>query len=119
MRVRSERRITIRSLSLGFVLILVAAATAALASTSAKCPNVAIGLDRKEATLEQLEREITSQLNACSVSATEQEIQTAARNSLDLLNKAKDPVKGVIYWKTKKFTICVSWGEDKNFCKNH
>ena len=119
MLVRSDRRITIRSFSLGFVLILGAVATAALANTSVKCPNVAIGLDTKEATQQQLEREITSQLNACGVSATSQEIQTAARNALNLLNKAKDPVKGVIYWKTKKFTICISWGEDKDFCKNH
>ena len=118
MLVRSDRRTTIRGLSLGFVLIL-GAATAALANPSVKCPNVAIGLVTKEATQQQLESEITSQLNVCGVSATSQEIQTAARNALNLLNKAKDPVKGVIYWKTKKFTICVSWGEDKDFCKNH
>jgi len=118
MIARSNNR-TIRCLSLGFVVILGAATTATLATSSLKCPDAAIGLDRKEATQQQLASEISSQITACGVSATEQEVQSAARNSLDLLNRAKDPLKGVIFVKTKKFTICISWGEDKNFCKSH
>lgn len=79
---------------------------------------VAIGLATRNATRDQLAREIRQQLSG-RVSASEQEIQAGARNALDLIAKAKDPEKGVILVNTKKFTICASWGKDKDFCKNH
>jgi hypothetical protein len=80
---------------------------------------VAVGLDTKSATANQIAQAIREQLNTRGVSATDQDVQRAARGALNLLNRARDPQKGVIYIHTRKFTVCASWGKDKNFCKSH
>ena len=87
-------------------------------TTDTKEVKVGVGLDDRNVTKDQLSREIKQQLNKRGVSATEKEVQAAATNALDLIGKSKDPQKGVIYVKTKKFTVCVSWGSDKAHCKN-
>ena len=119
--IRNYVRPSILGLSLSVGLLIF---TAALGSTNQRtrsrtCRQVAVQLDTKQTTQEQIVRVVKDQLNACGVSATESEVQTAARNSLNLISKSKDPEKGVIYVNTKKFTICASWGKDKDFCKSH
>ena len=79
---------------------------------------IGIGLPTKQATQDQLAREIRQQLISRGVTVSEQEVQGTATRALDLIGKAKDPEKGVIYVHTKKFTFCVSWGKDKAFCNN-
>lgn len=111
----------VRSLALGMALLLSAGASGAMVqkTTASKPAQVAIGLETRSATQDQLAREIRQQLKDRGVSASEQEVQAAARHALDLINKGKDPQKGVIHVTTKKFTICASWGEDKDYCKSH
>lgn len=84
-----------------------------------KCKQVAVKLDTRNASQAEVEQQIKQQLETCGISATEKEIQAGAKDSLNLVSKSKDPEKGVIYVKTKKFTICASWGRDKEFCDKH
>ena len=121
MMLRNSARPAVIALSLGVALIVVTSAFGSLSNTTMNktCRQVAIQLDTKEATQEQLVSILREQLNVCGISATEAEIQKAARGSLNLIGKAKDPERGVIYVNTKKFTICASWGKDKDFCKSH
>ncbi len=88
-------------------------------TTVTKVVRIGVGLDDRNVTKDQLAQEIRQQFRSRGVSVSEKEVQAAATNALDLVGKAKDPLKGVIYVKTKKFTICVSWGSDKGFCKSH
>lgn len=88
-------------------------------TTVTKAVKIGVGLDNRNVTKDQLAREIRQQLSSRGVSASEKQVQAAATNALDLISKSKDPLKGVIYVKTKKFTICVSWGSDKAFCNSH
>jgi hypothetical protein len=78
---------------------------------------IGVGLDDRNVTKDQLSREIKQQLSKRGVSASEKEVQAAVTNALDLIGKSKDPQKGVIHVKTKKFTLCVAWGSDKGACK--
>lgn len=121
MITKSQTPLRILSLLLGAALLLGIGAYGAMAqkTITKKSVHVAVGLDTRSATQDQLAGEIRQQLNERGVKATEQEVQAAARRALDLIGKSKDPQKGVIYVNTKKFTICASWGKDKNFCKSH
>jgi len=107
------------SLTIGVLIFTAAFGSTNQRTLNRKCRQVAVQLDTKQTTQEQIVRAVKDQLNVCGVSATEAEVQTAARNSLNLISKSKDPEKGVIYVNTKKFTICASWGKDKDFCKSH
>lgn len=120
MVMKCHTRTGILSLLLGFALLLGTVATGAMAQKTAgkKC-QVAVGLEKKSVTKEQMAREIRQQLTGCGVSASEQEVQAATQQSLNLVGKAKDPQKGIIYIPAKKFTICVSWGRHKSFCDTH
>lgn len=119
MIMKRHKRIGILSLVLGVALILGMGASGAMAkkATVKKC-QVAVQLETKNATKQQVASELRKQLGTCKVSVSEQEVQATANNALNLLNKSKDPLKGVIYIKTKKFTFCASWGNDKTFCKD-
>jgi hypothetical protein len=121
MVTRSYKQIGIRHLGLIVTLLLGMSESSAMPQkTMANKPvQVAVGLETRSATQDQLAREIRRQLDGRGISATEQEVQAAARRALDLISKGKDPQKGVIYVNTKKFTICASWGKDKDFCKSH
>ena len=88
-------------------------------TTVTKSVKIGVGLDDRNVTKDQLAQEIRQQLNGRGVSVSNKEVHAAATNALNLIGKSKDPLKGVIYVKTKKFTICVSWGSDKGFCKSH
>jgi len=107
------------SLTIGLLVVSAAVGSPTQRTQTTKCRQVAVQLDTKETTQDQIARIVKQQLNTCGVSATESEVQTASRNSLNLISKSKDPEKGVIYVNTKKFTICASWGKDKDFCKSH
>jgi len=87
-------------------------------TTVTRTVKIGVGLNDRNVTKDQLAREIRQQLSGRGVSVSEKEVQAAATNALDLIGKAKDPQKGVIYVKSKKFTFCVSWGNDKSYCKN-
>jgi hypothetical protein len=87
--------------------------------TTTTVVKIGVGLDDRNVTKDQLAREIRQKLSARGVAVSEKDVQAAAANALDLIGKAKDPQKGVIYVKNKKFTFCVSWGSDKAFCKSH
>jgi hypothetical protein len=117
-RYRSPLRLAVLALLVTF-LGMSGRGGMAQTTTNKKSVQVAIGLETKSATKEQLARAIRQQLSGRGVSASEQEVHAAARSALDLIGKAKDPEKGVIYVNTKKFTICASWGKDKDFCKSH
>ncbi len=98
---------------------MVASGAATQNATLKKC-RVAVHLENRNVTKEQLAGVLRKQLDSrCKVSVSEQEVQDAANNALNLINKSKDPLKGVIYINTKRFYSCTSWGKDKNFCKNH
>jgi len=88
-------------------------------TTDTKEVKVGVGLDDRNVTKDQLAGEIKQQLRKRGVSANEKEVQAAATHALDLIGKSKDPQKGVIHVTTKKFTVCVSWGSDKAYCKSH
>ncbi|MCM3905659.1 MAG: hypothetical protein ND866_28530 [Pyrinomonadaceae bacterium] len=119
MMMKRHMRIGIVSLVLGVALLVGMGASGAMArkDTVKKC-RVAVQLETKNATKEQVASELRKQLSGCKVSVSEQEVQAAANNALNLIGKSKDPQKGVIYIKTKKFTFCASWGNDKTFCKD-
>ncbi|MBD2606154.1 hypothetical protein H6G81_16875 [Scytonema hofmannii FACHB-248] len=103
------------ALSIGIYVPVIMAQT----STNSKTVQVGIGLETRNATKEQIAREIKRHLNSRKILVTDQEVETAASNAVNKLGTAKDPQKGVIYIHTKKFTICLSWGRDKDFCKSH
>lgn len=115
-----HRRTVILSVGLGIAFLISAGAVGAISQKPPvrRTAQVAVGLDRKtDASKERLVREIKQQLDERRISATDREVQSAAQQALDLIGKSKDPLKGVIYIKTKKFTFCASWGNDKTFCK--
>jgi hypothetical protein len=87
-------------------------------TTVTRIVKIGVGLDNRNITKGQLAEEIRQKLSARGVSASERQVQDAATDALNLIGKAKDPQKGVIFVKTKKFTLCVSWGSDKGYCKN-
>jgi len=88
-------------------------------TTVTKTVKIGVGLDDRNVTKDQLSREIRQQLGKRGVSVSEKEVQAATTNALDLIGKSKDPQKGVIHVKTKKFTVCVSWGSDKAVCNSN
>jgi hypothetical protein len=112
-------RTGIVSLVFGIALLMSTSVSGAVIgkATAKKC-RVAVRLETKNPTREQVASELRKQLDSCKVSVSEQEVQGAANNALNLISKSKDPQKGVIYIKTKKFTFCASWGNDKTFCKD-
>jgi hypothetical protein len=120
MKRRSSRQ-TYISLILTVLLVTASCAFAALAQTPVKkaAVQIGVGLDTKSTTQSQLASLIRTQLDSRNIAATDQEVQKVAKDALDLLNRSKDPQKGVIYIHTKKFTFCASWGADKTFCKSH
>lgn len=121
MKLRKFARPFVIVVSLTVVLIVVTSAFGSFTNTAVNkaCRQVAVQLDTKQTSQEQITSILREQLSVCGRSATDDEVQTAARNTLNLIGKSKDPQKGVIYINTKKFTICASWGRDKNFCKSH
>jgi hypothetical protein len=94
-------------------------AVSAQKETAKRKAQVAINLDTKNVSQGQLLEIIRERLGQRKINATEQEMQSAALNTLNLISKEKDPQKGVIYINTKKFTICASWGRHKDFCDSH
>ncbi len=119
MIMKGRARIETLSLALGVALLLSMGASGAMAkkATAKKC-RVAIQLETKNATKEQVAREIRKQLSSCKVPVSEQEVQATTNNALNLIGKSKDPQKGKILIDTKRVYFCASWGKDKNFCKN-
>jgi hypothetical protein len=115
---KTHTRIGILTLVFGVALLLsMGTSGAATRNTTQKKCQVVVRLEGRNATKEQMAGELRKQLAMCKVSVSEQEVQSTANNALNLVNKSKDPLKGVIYIKTKKFTFCASWGNDKTFCK--
>ena len=112
-----------RLLTFGLVLTLLGSTMIANSSahTTAvqQCTQVAVNLNSRDATQSEIELQIRQQLGRCGISATEREIQAGAQNTLNLLAESKDPEKGVIYVQTSRYTICASWGEQKDYCKTH
>ena len=119
MIMKSHPQTGILSLVLGVALLMGMGAGEAMAKKTPvkKCTQVAVSLDRKTATQAKVARDIRQQLKTCGISATEKEVQAAAKQTLNLVGKSKDPEKGVIYIKTRKFTTCTDWGKDEGFCQ--
>jgi hypothetical protein len=118
MITRRHTRIETLSLVLGVALLMSMGTSGAMAKATVRTCRVAVQLESKHATKEQMSSKLRKQLSSCKVSVSEQEVQATANNALNLIAKSKDPLKGVIYIKTKKFTFCASWGNDKTFCKD-
>ena len=121
MIMKTHTRIGILSLVIGVALLLsMAASGAATTNATPKKCSIAVHLENRNVTKEQLAKELRKQLDSrCKALVSEKEVQDAANNALNLISKSKDPLKGVIYINTKRFYSCTSWGKDKNFCKNH
>jgi len=121
MKRRSKRQ-TYICLVLTLLLVTASCAFGALAQTPARkaaAVQIGVGLDTKSTTQSQLANLIRTEVDSRGIAATDQEVQKVAKDALNLLNRSKDPQKGVIYIHTKKFTFCASWGADKTFCKSH
>ena len=120
MSMYSQVRLGIVGLVIAIALLVGISANTPLAEAQTKkTVQVAIGLDTNSASEDQIARMIRQDLRSRRIAFKEQDVRTASRNAVDLIAKEKDPLKGVIYVKFKKFTICISWGADKNFCKSH
>lgn len=100
-------------------LIAAFASTAVVQPASAaRTAKVGIGLASKTTTKSYLAAQIRKQARQQGVKLSERQVQAAAGRALgNLKNKDKDPLKGIIHLKFKKFTICISWGADKGHCK--
>jgi len=119
MVIKSQTRIGVLCLVLGVALLPgmgAAAATAKKKSPGKKCTRVAVSLDRKTATEATVARDLRERLKSCGISATEKEVQAAAKQTLNLVGKSKDPEKGVIFIRFKKFSSCTDWGKDEGWC---
>jgi hypothetical protein len=97
---------------------VVAVQPAAAARTGA----VSIGLASKNTSKTYLASRIRSQLRRQGIKAREVQVQRAAQTALNKLkSKGPGPQPGIIliHFKKLKATVCVSWGEHKDYCNKH
>jgi hypothetical protein len=105
--------------------VLAAYATAALLGFSIIAPSFAatqaqVSISSAKTALSKsfVQGEILRQARLQGVALTADEAQGAAAQAVDqLTGKGPGPQKLIILLKFKKFTICISTGKDKDFCK--
>lgn len=92
--------------------------TATLAAHAAGIANVAISSPSTKVSKSFVEQEILRQAKLQGVSLTPREARGAASQAVDqLTGKGPGPQKLIIHLKFKRFTICISTGADKGYCK--
>ncbi|MFN3745381.1 MAG: hypothetical protein ACK4TL_11810 [Hyphomicrobiaceae bacterium] len=110
----NQRRFRLTSSALAAVLCVAATLTATAASRA----SVAISADRQMLSRSFVEQEILRQAKAQGVRLSPAEARSAADQAMnDLTGKGPGPQKLIIHLKFKKFTICISTGADKGYCK--
>lgn len=116
---RSNTLTTAAITAVAAVFISVAAVQPAAA---ARTGTVAIGLASKKTSKSVLASHIRRQLRSQGIKASEAQVQRAARTALNKLqSKGPGPQPGIIliHFKKLKATVCVSWGEHKDYCNKH
>lgn len=92
--------------------------TATFTAIAASPANVAISADRAKISKSFVEQEIMRQAKAQGVKLSPGEARSAASQAVnDLAGKGPGPQKLIIHLKFKRFTICISTGADKGYCK--
>lgn len=92
--------------------------TATLAAHATGIANIAISSPTTKVSKSFVEREIMRQARVQGVSLTPGEARSAASRAVDgLASKGPGPQKLIIHLKFKRFTICISTGPDKGYCK--
>jgi hypothetical protein len=92
--------------------------TATFAAIAASPASVAISADRPALTKSFVEKEIMRQAQAQGVKLSPSEARGAAGQAMkELTGKGPGPQKLIIHLKFKRFTICISTGADKGYCK--
>lgn len=110
----NQRRFLLTSSALAAILCVAATLTATAASRA----NVAVSVDRQMLSRALVEQEILRQAKAQGVRLSPSEARSAADQAMnDLTSKAPGPQKLIIHLKFRKFTICISTGADKGYCK--
>jgi len=87
---------------------------------AAKPAQVGIGLKTNKVSPSLLKSQIRQQALRQGVKLTDREVAVAVNRATNQLKGVgPGPQKGIIHLKFKRFTICISWGKDKNYCKTH
>lgn len=95
----------------------VAKASKAIVSLKTAKPKLAIGLNTNRTSRASLKALIRQRANAKGVKLSTREVNQAAQTAMNKLASAGNgPLKGIIHIKFRRFTICISWGEDKGHC---
>jgi len=116
---RSNTLTTVALTAVAAAFITTAAVQPAAAATTGA---VSIGLKSKKTTKSYLASRIRSQLRSQGIKASEPQVQRAAQTALNKLkSKGPGPQPGIIliHFKKLKATVCVSWGEHKDYCNKH
>jgi hypothetical protein len=112
-------KITHTMSALAFAAVVASAGLAAPASAAARTPQVGIGLQTKEVSPAALKSQIRAQATKLGLKLTDEEVETAVNGASNKLQGVgPGPQKGIIHLKFKRFTICISWGPDKGYCKS-
>ncbi len=113
----SLKSATASMIALAMLTSVSAAAPAKLAL--AKAPQVGIGLKTNKASPSLLKSQIRRQALKQGVKLSAREVNAAVHHATNQLkSNGRDPLKGIIHLKFKRFTICISWGKDKGYCEN-
>lgn len=103
-----------------FAAVLASAGVATEAGAVARTPQIGIGLQSKEVNPAVLKSQIRAQATRLGLKLSDGEVDAAVNGATNKLQGVgPGPQKGIIHLKFRRFTICVSWGKDKNYCKTH
>ena len=105
--------------ALGLTLIMQNASVAGQKQFMGKKQYVGIGLSKSQLKLPVLKSQIRNLTLKRGVVLSKAEINRAARQALNKFGTAggKDPSKLIVQVSIRNFTICVSTGKDKDYCK--
>jgi hypothetical protein len=89
------------------------------AAATARVAKIGVSLKTNKVSKSYLVTQIRRQARSQGVTLTDREVHQVAQAALNKLKaKGRDPLKGVIFIKTKKITFCTSWGRDATFCSH-
>jgi hypothetical protein len=116
---RSKTLTTAAIAAVAAAFVSVVAVQPAAAARTAK---VSIGLASKKTTKSYLASRIRAQVRRQGVKASNAQVQRAAQTALNKIKaKGPGPQPGIIliHFKKLKATVCISWGEHKDYCNKH
>lgn len=111
---------TMKSLvsAFAFAAVLASAGVATETNAAVRSPQLGIGLQSKEASPAVLKSQIRAQASRLGLKLSDEEVDAAVNGAANKLQGiGPGPQKGIIHLAFKRFTICVSWGKDKDYCK--